>query len=282
MEKIFKSKFINTRKPTSLLALKNPRDLNKNFLYQALDVGYEYNEKGYYHQRENGVCHLVVYTKSGSALLEYEGKEIELKPNSLLFITFAQKSVIKALDSHWEIYFMHVMGANTDEIYRAVCQYNGYLIENFSDNIFTEGILSLYREYKKPNIDYYSISKIIYSLLLDVVKQSHPDFRHEIVQRAISYLSQNYPKKITLDDICKELFISKYFFIRKFHAEVGCSPKQYLTKLRLEKAKYMLIHTDNSVAEIAQAVGFESEKNIYYAFKSALGISPREYKENFV
>ena len=177
---------------------------------------------------------------------------------------------------------MHVMGANTDEIYRAVCQYNGYLIENFSDNIFTEGILSLYREYKKPNIDYYSISKIIYSLLLDVVKQSHPDFRHEIVQRAISYLSQNYPKKITLDDICKELFISKYFFIRKFHAEVGCSPKQYLTKLRLEKAKYMLIHTDNSVAEIAQAVGFESEKNIYYAFKSALGISPREYKENFV
>lgn len=282
MEKIFKAEFVNTRKPNSMIALHNPRDTSKSFLYQARDVGYEYNEKGYYHKRENGVCHLVLYTKSGSALLEYDGQEIQLKPNSLLFISLAQKSVIKAPDSHWEIYFMHVMGASTEEIYRTVCQYKGYLIENFSEKLFTDGILSLYEKYKSSTIDYYSISQTIYSMLLDVVKQSQPSYRHELVQRAISYISQNYAKKLNLEDICKQLFVSKYFFIRKFHAEVGCSPKQYITKIRLERAKYMLIHTDSSVAEIANAVGFENEKNIYYAFKSALGLSPREYKENFM
>lgn len=282
MEKIFKAEFVNTRKPSSMLALRNPRNLSQNFLYQAHDVGYEYNEKGYYYKRENGVCHLLLYTKSGGASIEYDNRTIELKPNSLLFISLAQRSVIKAPDTHWEIYFIHVMGSDVDEIYRAVCQYNGYLIENFSEKLFVDGILSLYKEYKKSEIDYYTISKIIYSMLLDVVEQSHPSSHNEVIQRALSYISQNYAKKLSLESICNQLFISKYFFVRKFHAEVGCSPKQYITKIRLEKAKYMLIHTNNSVTEIAQAVGFENEKNIYYAFKSVLGISPREYKENFM
>ena len=62
---------------------------------------------------------------------------------------------------------------------------------------------------------------------------------------------------------------------------MGVSPKQYLMKLRVENAKTLLVQTGKAVNEIAILVGFENEKNINYAFKKVLGITPRQYRENY-
>lgn len=282
MEKIFKYDWNNTQTEKSKIAENTRRDPTMNFLYQARDVGYEYNQKGYYHKRENGVCYLLLYTKSGKATLEYENNVYTLSAGSFIFISLANLNVISAPDSDWEIYFMHAMGSDVDNIYRTFKHNCGCFIENFNEKLFVESVMKIYDEYMLAEIDHYKIAQLIYSLLLDTLKQSNPSPKNVVIEKAIEYLSSNFNKRITIEDLCKKLFVSKYFFIRKFHSAIGCSPKQYLTNLRLEKAKYMLIHTNKSVAEIAQEVGFENEKNIYYAFKTNLGISPTEYKENFL
>ena len=282
MEKIFKWEFNNTRNDKSELALKNKLDTEKKFLYGAIDAGYEYNEKGYYHKRENGVCYLLLYTVSGQAVCEYKNTEILLTPGSILFISLAEQNVIKALDSHWEIYFMNLLGGNLDEIYRFVTQHSGYLLNLFNAEKLIENVKTVCKLYKQTEINHFEISELIYSVLLDVAKQSQPKDMHPQIQKAISYINANYHKPFSVEQICKDLFISKYFFIRKFHEETGYSPKQYVNNLRLKKAKYLLAKTKDSIIKIAQDVGFESEKNIYYAFKKDLGISPKEYRENFL
>lgn len=282
MEKIFKSEFIITRNEDSNLVLDTKRDLNKKFLYQARDVGYEYNEKGYYHKRENGIVYLAVYTKSGEAIFERRGESITLKAGSLLFVSLAEKTVIKAPNSHWEIYFMHVIGSDIDSIYRTFAQKHSYVIENFCQDYFVSCVDKLCKLYKETTINYYDISSLIYSALMDILKQSPPSEYSPTVIKALEYMNGNYVEKFSIDDLCKSLFLSKYFFTRKFHSETGVTPKEYLTNLRIEKARELLIHSKRSVAEIAQIAGFETEKNIYYAFKKSLGVSPKEYRENFV
>ena len=64
MEKIFKSEFKSTRTNSSKLLLNITKDKNKKYLYQARDVGYEFNQAGYYHKTENGNSHLY-YSPAG-------------------------------------------------------------------------------------------------------------------------------------------------------------------------------------------------------------------------
>ena len=282
MEKILKAEFKKTRTSKSKLILDTVRDDNKKCIYQARCVGYEYNEQGYYHKTENGTLYLIAYTKSGEAILEYEGEETVLKAGSLIFLNLANKRVIKVLKGHWEIYFMHVYGSDTSDIYKTVASSEkGYFFETFEGEKIMERIMHIYDIYTGSEIDHCEISAEIYAVLMQILKNSKPLEKSEIIRKALLFINTNYTSQITVDDISKSVFSSKYFFIRKFHQEVGVSPKQYLMKLRVENAKTLLVQTGKAVNEIAILVGFENEKNINYAFKKVLGITPRQYRENY-
>jgi AraC-like DNA-binding protein len=177
----------------------------------------------------------------------------------------------------WEIYFIHVIGSDIDDIYRNATK-QGYYMENFDGTRFMEYIDNVYNSYSN-NYDKYYISEQIYALLMDVLKQTQSNSDSSVISRAIDYMNRNFCSNLSIDQMCQDLFVSKYHFIRKFENELKCSPKQYITSLRLQKAKSLLIHTRKSVKEIAQLVGFKSEKNRIYAFKSILGTSPNEFRK---
>ena len=278
MKKIFKVEFNNTRTPVSRIA-SNTRNIGLiRSLYQAADVGYEYNYPGYYHKRTDGSSYLIAYTKSGSAYLTYEGKEIVIRPNSLTFIYLSNPSVIETFDSNWEIYFIHVIGSDIDDIYRNATK-QGFYFEGFNGENFIKRIENIYNSYT-TNYDKYYISEQIYALLLDVLKQTEKNSAPSVISRAIDYLNKNYASSVSIDQICQDFFVSKYHFIRRFEDELKCSPKQYLTSLRLQKAKSLLVHTNKPINEIAQLVGFKTEKNMNYAFKTFLDTSPKEFRNS--
>jgi AraC-like DNA-binding protein len=278
MKKIFKVEFNNTRTPVSRIAT-NTRNIGLiRSLYQAADVGYEFNSPGYYHKRTDGSSYLLAYTKSGNAYLTYEEKEIFIRPNSLTFISLSNPNVIETLDSDWEIYFIHVIGSDIDDIYRNATKLS-YYFEDFDGEKFIEYIENIYNCYTNC-YDKYFISEQIYSLLLDVLKQTEKVSIPNVITRAIDYLNKYFATNISIDQMCQEFFVSKYHFIRKFEEELNCSPKQYLTSLRLQKAKSLLVHTDKPINEIAQLVGFKTEKNMNYAFKTFLDTSPKEFRNS--
>jgi hypothetical protein len=71
MKRVFKVEFNNTRTAVSRLAVNTRNTSLPRALYQACDVGYEYNKPGYYHNRTDGSSYLVAFTKSGGAYLTY-------------------------------------------------------------------------------------------------------------------------------------------------------------------------------------------------------------------
>ncbi|MBO5045913.1 MAG: helix-turn-helix transcriptional regulator [Clostridia bacterium] len=279
MERILQCE-INPTANSSSYVMQPQRARNVKCLYQAATIGYEYNEKGYNIKRNNATSYLIAYTKSGECTVEYEGASFTLNAGSLLFINLANESSIRALDSHWEIYFMHVVGSDIDDIYRNFTKNQGYYIEQYESR-FVDDFQRLYQSCTAPVVNFYDISSQIYTMLMDILKHATSADYHSIVNHAMEYIEQNYTKELSINELSKSLFVSKYFLIRKFHEQTGYSPKQYLTKIRLDKAKQLLAQTNHSIAEIAQAVGFHNEKNIYYAFKSLTGLSPKEFRENY-
>ena len=74
--------------------------------------------------------------------------------------------------------------------------------------------------------------------------------------------------------------VSPYYFSKLFKAETGMNFIDYLTQLRMDKAKDLLAHTNKSMKEICREVGYSDPNYFSRSFKKNVGLTPTEYKGN--
>jgi len=96
-----------------------------------------------------------------------------------------------------------------------------------------------------------------------------------IVQAKL-FIDDSYSENIDLANIADEALFSKFHFIRQFKKIYGKTPHQYLTVVRIEKAK-QLFQADILVSEVCYAVGFESLSSFSGLFKRIVGLTPSAY-----
>jgi AraC-like DNA-binding protein len=101
------------------------------------------------------------------------------------------------------------------------------------------------------------------------------------VRRARAFLHDALADKITLDDLAGHAAIDKFHLVRAFRAEVGLPPYEYLTHLRVSRARELL-RRGVLVAEAAQAVGFYDESQLHRHFRRIVGVPPGVYARGFV
>ncbi|HEY0732652.1 MAG TPA: AraC family transcriptional regulator [Chitinophagaceae bacterium] len=99
------------------------------------------------------------------------------------------------------------------------------------------------------------------------------------VMQAKYYMDNNYSDNITLEDICREACFSKFHLIRSFKSIYGRTPNQYLTSVRIQKAKELL-KNGATVMEASLSVGFDSTTTFTGLFKKQVGTSPSAFKKN--
>ncbi len=100
-----------------------------------------------------------------------------------------------------------------------------------------------------------------------------------IVNEVKIYLDHNYHRKIKVEDIASDLFLSRGYIRNVFFEKVGMSPKAYLQSVRFDAACSLLKTTNYTVAEIARSVGYDDQLNFSKLFKNKYGISPSEYRK---
>jgi AraC-like DNA-binding protein len=100
------------------------------------------------------------------------------------------------------------------------------------------------------------------------------------VNQIISYLNENYEHKISLEQIAHNMYLSPVYISKIFKEETGESPINYLIKIRLEKAKDILLNTESdSIKNIANQVGYDDVYHFSKLFKKYYGISPLYYRK---
>jgi AraC-like DNA-binding protein len=80
--------------------------------------------------------------------------------------------------------------------------------------------------------------------------------------------------------ICQELGVSRALLYNKMKAITGAGTKEYITKIRIEKAKALIETTSLTIAEISDMTGFASQSYFSTAFKNYTGTTPTQYKQN--
>lgn len=100
-----------------------------------------------------------------------------------------------------------------------------------------------------------------------------------VIDAAKDYIEANFSKSITLEDVSREVNISPYYFSRIFKETIGENFIDYLTNLRLEKAKTLLGTTGFSMKEICAMSGYSDPNYFSKIFKKNVGMTPTEYRE---
>lgn len=97
------------------------------------------------------------------------------------------------------------------------------------------------------------------------------------VSAIISDIKENYAKKINLEDYAERFKVTPEYISRVFSKEVGITFSSYLNKVRIDKAKELLLESDYKIYEIACMVGYNDVQYFCRVFKKLLGLSAKEY-----
>ena len=100
-----------------------------------------------------------------------------------------------------------------------------------------------------------------------------------VIDKAKDYIAARYNKDISLDDVSREVDISPYYFSKIFKEETGENFIEYVTNIRITKAKELLENSEFSMKEICAEVGYSDPNYFSRTFKKNVGVTPTEYKE---
>lgn len=102
------------------------------------------------------------------------------------------------------------------------------------------------------------------------------------IENVFKYMNTNFSKQITLGDVAAIAHMTKTSFSRFIKQRTGYSFVESRDEIRLGHVSKMLIDTSQSVAEIAFKCGFNNMANFNRLFKSKKGLTPKEFRENYV
>lgn len=113
------------------------------------------------------------------------------------------------------------------------------------------------------------------------IRDKNEERSESLVEKARSFMQENYSREISLDDVSKEVNVSPYYFSKIFKEESGENFTEYLANIRINKAKELLEDPDLSIKEIGVMSGYSDPNYFSRIFKKHTGVTPREYRERY-
>ena len=102
------------------------------------------------------------------------------------------------------------------------------------------------------------------------------------IKMAVRYIEKHYYEDISVNQLAEKYDMSSNYFSTLFKKEMGQSTVNYVTNLRISKAKDFLKKSDKSVVEIAEIIGYEDCNYFFRVFKKNVGMTPLQYREIYV
>ena len=145
---------------------------------------------------------------------------------------------------------------------------------------------SLYKVPDQIKGHYFKLKVIEIFLLLSIISTTNHEKRSsyrkqqvDIVKAVNEHISTQFMKRITIDSLSEQFDIPTSTLKRCFKGVYGTTIHHYLKECRINAAKHLLQESDQSILEIANAVGYENGSKFTSAFKEATGVTPSAYRK---
>ena len=126
---------------------------------------------------------------------------------------------------------------------------------------------------------YHGFQKLLMEQQVEINTLQAPNLSYSILTKEIqNYLLTNCHKNIKIKDVAERYNLSHSTLIKKFKADLGISPRDFLVQVRIRKAKDLLLTSDFTITQIASFCGFLSPAYFIQTFKAVEEITPKEYR----
>ncbi|BCN31087.1 helix-turn-helix domain-containing protein [Anaeromicropila herbilytica] len=261
----------------------------------TIDLGVERRQQEHYffeNKNRNYEGYLFQYTLDGYGFYETPNMKYRLTKGKAFFITFPDDSKYYLSDENegddnpdhsWTYFYIHFNGPAVEPFFRRIRELCGPVCTLDFDcppkHLFFE-LYELVRTQKQ--LDKYKGSEWLYSFLIALLRSIEfppQTKRSHYVVDALEWMQLHYTSQISIEDMSREIGVSFSHLTRQFYKEQGLTPIQYLSRLRMEHAIYLLLNTDMSIDLIAGNSGYSNGNYFSKVFKKALRVTPMEYRK---
>lgn len=198
--------------------------------------------------------------------------DIMLPGQNGLQITETLKQDIRT--SHIPIILLTAKSSMEEQIEGIKSQADAFITKPFNLEYLEESIKNLLKNRAVLREHYTS------ELPSETRSNSSSKIDRKFINQFTSIVENNLSNEdFSVEDICKEIGISRVQLYRKVKALIGYNINDYILMVRMQKAKYLLSNEKLSVSEVAFKVGFSSQAYFATVFKTKFGITPTEFRE---
>ena len=115
-----------------------------------------------------------------------------------------------------------------------------------------------------------------------VSSAAEPEEQERTITGITRYLQAHLAEEVSLSVLAEEFHLNPQYISQLFKNEIGVGFLAYLTNIRMEKAKKLLLSTSLSIAEVAEQAGYGDYRVFTKVFKKAEGVTPSQYRRDFL
>jgi signal transduction histidine kinase/AraC-like DNA-binding protein len=253
---------VNSHKDHSVLVIEDNDDL-RGFLNKRLGCQYEMHEAA---DAVQGIA--MAYDLVPDLIIS----DIILPGDDGLHLMEVLKQDLRT--SHIPIILLTAKGAMEDQIRGIKLKADAFIVKPFNLEYLEETIKNL--------LNNRSVLREHYTSELPTESRTNASTKvtRKFINEFIAIVENNIPNEdFSVEDICREIGISRVQLYRKVKALIGYNVNDYISTVRLQKAKYLLADPQLTIADVAFKVGYSSQAYFSTVFKSKFNVTPTEYRE---
>lgn len=244
-------------------------EINFVNLYDVDASSYPMRNRGRYH-------HGFLYTFEGSETYHFQNKSITAIPDSVIYIPggaeysitlSGKRSLVMTIDFEFE-----------QDI-----QTEPFIVKLEKNNTVRSLFTDIEKIWNRKKAGTNSASKsVFYKIVYSIINQKNlymSSDKYSKISDAVNYLHASYlDNNFRIDSLSEISGISSRYFEKLFRQKFGVTPKEYVTNMRIERAKELLMSEKNLIGDIALSLGYSSVYHFGKIFKSKTGQTPSEYR----
>ncbi len=251
--------------------------------------GHSVCDSRYYVRRTYLAEHLMLYTVRGAGRIRTGAEEYLLPPGHLSVFDCRLPHCYASSGAEWEFYWIHFDGQAAGLFFAlipglaggAVPLSDGFSMPEWYGKLVQTGrCMDRHTELR--------LSGLMHALLEAVAAQAvggdggGAGIPHRAdILRTVQYMEAHYGEALDIRTLSRLSRLSRYYFIRRFREVTGETPYRYLTRLRINRSKELLLAGGMRVSEIAEAVGFPDSKSYIACFRKYQEMTPLQYRTRF-
>ncbi|GGG25155.1 AraC family transcriptional regulator [Paenibacillus abyssi] len=219
---------------------------------------------------------------SGRGFLRVQGREMTIGPGQGMLLLPNEPHAYGPLEAPWGIKWVTFTGNRTAEMLQDLDLHCSEVFYLGNPDVSLKHLQEMYSLLQSPHpTTGLETSAVIYRLLLDIYRYgSRTELRSrkhqmDVLSPVLDYMELHYDRTIALAELAELLKVSPQHVCVLFQQALGVRPIEYLTRIRIRKAKeLLLLHPDAEVKAVSTQVGYEHPSYFIKLFKQQEGLTP--------